>query len=61
MTAKSQAASIRPEATVEADPRWARVLARDRSADGQFLVLGCDHGGLLPAILPFASRKSQER
>jgi AraC family transcriptional regulator of adaptative response/methylated-DNA-[protein]-cysteine methyltransferase len=36
MTAKSHAASIRPEAAVEADPRWARVLARDRSADGQF-------------------------
>lgn len=36
MTAKSQAASIRPEAAVEVDPRWARVLARDRSADGQF-------------------------
>jgi AraC family transcriptional regulator of adaptative response/methylated-DNA-[protein]-cysteine methyltransferase len=36
MTAKSQAASIGPEAAVEADPRWARVLARDRSADGQF-------------------------
>jgi AraC family transcriptional regulator of adaptative response/methylated-DNA-[protein]-cysteine methyltransferase len=36
MTAKSQAASIRPEAAVEADPRWARVLARDRSADEQF-------------------------
>ena len=36
MTAKSQAASVRPEAAVEADPRWARVLARDRSADGQF-------------------------
>jgi AraC family transcriptional regulator of adaptative response/methylated-DNA-[protein]-cysteine methyltransferase len=36
MTAKSQAAFIRPEAAVAADPRWARVLARDRSADGQF-------------------------
>src|SRR3974390_1745245 len=36
MIAKSQAACIRPEAAVEADPRWARVLARDRSADGQF-------------------------
>ena len=36
MSAKSQAASIRPDATVEADPRWVRVLARDRSADGQF-------------------------
>ena len=36
MSAKSQAASIRPGATVEADPRWVRVLARDRSADGQF-------------------------
>jgi AraC family transcriptional regulator, regulatory protein of adaptative response / methylated-DNA-[protein]-cysteine methyltransferase len=36
MTARSQAARIRPGATVEADPRWARVLARDRSADGQF-------------------------
>jgi len=36
MTAGSQAACIRPEAAVEADPRWARVLARDRSADGQF-------------------------
>ena len=36
MTAGSQAACIRPEAAVETDPRWARVLARDRSADGQF-------------------------
>ena len=36
MTAKLQAASIRPEMAVETDPRWARVLARDRSADGQF-------------------------
>ena len=27
---------IRPERAVEADPRWSRVLARDRSADGQF-------------------------
>jgi AraC family transcriptional regulator, regulatory protein of adaptative response / methylated-DNA-[protein]-cysteine methyltransferase len=35
MTAKPQAACIRPGA-VETDPRWARVLARDRSADGQF-------------------------
>jgi AraC family transcriptional regulator of adaptative response/methylated-DNA-[protein]-cysteine methyltransferase len=36
MATKSQAASIRPEAAVEFDPRWARVLARDRSVDGQF-------------------------
>jgi AraC family transcriptional regulator of adaptative response/methylated-DNA-[protein]-cysteine methyltransferase len=36
MTAKSQAVSIRLDATVELDQRWARVLARDRSADGQF-------------------------
>jgi AraC family transcriptional regulator, regulatory protein of adaptative response / methylated-DNA-[protein]-cysteine methyltransferase len=36
MTTKSQGTSIRPEAAVEVDPRWARVLARDRSADGQF-------------------------
>src|SRR6185312_16952939 len=36
MTAGSQAACIRPEAAVETDPRWARVLARDRSADGLF-------------------------
>src|ERR1700723_1518690 len=39
MSTKSQAVSIRPsaaEAAVEADPRWLRVLARDRSADGQF-------------------------
>ena len=36
MTAKSQTACIRPGAPVEADPRWARVLARDRSADGLF-------------------------
>jgi AraC family transcriptional regulator of adaptative response/methylated-DNA-[protein]-cysteine methyltransferase len=36
MTAKSRAACIRPEAAAEADPRWARVLARDRSADGEF-------------------------
>lgn len=35
MTAGSQATSIRP-AAVEADPRWARVMARDRSADGKF-------------------------
>lgn len=26
----------RAVATVEADPRWARILARDRTADGQF-------------------------
>jgi AraC family transcriptional regulator of adaptative response/methylated-DNA-[protein]-cysteine methyltransferase len=41
MSTKSQAASIRSEAAiekaaVEADPRWLRVLARDRSADGKF-------------------------
>jgi AraC family transcriptional regulator, regulatory protein of adaptative response / methylated-DNA-[protein]-cysteine methyltransferase len=46
MSAKSQAASIRPnwtiekapveKAAVEVDPRWPRVLARDRSADGHF-------------------------
>jgi AraC family transcriptional regulator of adaptative response/methylated-DNA-[protein]-cysteine methyltransferase len=41
MKAKSQAVSVRPQATVEkaaaeVDPRWARILARDRSADGQF-------------------------
>jgi AraC family transcriptional regulator of adaptative response/methylated-DNA-[protein]-cysteine methyltransferase len=36
MIAKSYAARIHPEAVVEADPRWARVLARDRSADGHF-------------------------
>ena len=36
MIAKSQAARIRPETAVENDPRWSRVIARDRSADGQF-------------------------
>lgn len=36
MSTTSCAASLRPKAAVEADPRWARVLARDRSADGQF-------------------------
>lgn len=36
MTATLQAARVQPKAAVEADPRWARVLARDRSADGQF-------------------------
>ena len=36
MIAKSHAARIRSGAVVETDPRWARVLARDRSADGQF-------------------------
>src|SRR5271155_324786 len=46
MSAKSQAASILPnrtiekapveKAAVEVDPRWPRVLARDRSADGHF-------------------------
>jgi hypothetical protein len=36
VTAKSQAASIRPEAAIEADSRWARVLARACSADEQF-------------------------
>jgi len=36
MAAKSQAGCIRRDVEVEADPRWARVLARDRSADGQF-------------------------
>jgi AraC family transcriptional regulator, regulatory protein of adaptative response / methylated-DNA-[protein]-cysteine methyltransferase len=36
MTARSQAAWFRPPVSVEADPRWQRVLARDRTADGQF-------------------------
>ncbi len=41
MNTKSQAISIRPKAAVEQtavelDPRWARVLTRDRSADGKF-------------------------
>lgn len=36
MTAKSKPASIRPEVMVENDPRWERIVARDRSADGQF-------------------------
>ncbi|AQS87837.1 O6-methylguanine-DNA methyltransferase [Neoasaia chiangmaiensis NBRC 101099] len=29
-------AATRPLATVEQDPRWARIVARDRNADGQF-------------------------
>ncbi|MDR3469551.1 MAG: bifunctional DNA-binding transcriptional regulator/O6-methylguanine-DNA methyltransferase Ada [Xanthobacteraceae bacterium] len=36
MSTTSRVASLRPAAAVEADPRWARVVARDRSADGQF-------------------------
>ena len=36
MAATSQAGCIRREVEVEADPRWARVLVRDRAADGQF-------------------------
>ena len=36
MTTTSRAERIRPKLAVETDPRWARMLARDRSADGQF-------------------------
>ncbi len=36
MTARSHAERIRPQLAIETDPRWVRVLARDRSADGQF-------------------------
>jgi AraC family transcriptional regulator, regulatory protein of adaptative response / methylated-DNA-[protein]-cysteine methyltransferase len=36
MTERPQQVCIEPEAAVETDPRWTRVLARDRSADGQF-------------------------
>jgi AraC family transcriptional regulator, regulatory protein of adaptative response / methylated-DNA-[protein]-cysteine methyltransferase len=36
MIAKSRVACLRPGTAVEADRRWARILARDRSADGQF-------------------------
>lgn len=36
MTTTSPAACVRAGAELEADPRWARVLTRDRSADGQF-------------------------
>jgi methylphosphotriester-DNA--protein-cysteine methyltransferase len=36
MTAESRAKCIPSRTEVEADPRWARVLARDRSADGHF-------------------------
>jgi AraC family transcriptional regulator, regulatory protein of adaptative response / methylated-DNA-[protein]-cysteine methyltransferase len=36
-TTMTAARSIaRPSAAVEADPRWARIVARDRSADGAF-------------------------
>src|ERR1700760_3515587 len=33
---KSQSVCVRSETAIETDARWARVLARDRSADGQF-------------------------
>jgi AraC family transcriptional regulator, regulatory protein of adaptative response / methylated-DNA-[protein]-cysteine methyltransferase len=36
MTTKLKPGAVHPMGSVEADPRWARVLARDRSADGQF-------------------------
>jgi AraC family transcriptional regulator, regulatory protein of adaptative response / methylated-DNA-[protein]-cysteine methyltransferase len=36
MAERPQPVCIEPETAVETDPRWTRVLARDRSADGQF-------------------------
>lgn len=36
ITTKLRVAPVQSKAAVEADTRWARVLARDRSADGKF-------------------------
>src|ERR1700759_3141494 len=33
---KSQSVCVRSETAIETDARWARVVARDRAADGQF-------------------------
>ncbi len=47
--------------SVADDPRWARIVARDKTADGQLLVFGFDDGRLLPAVVSLAHRQSEER
>lgn len=48
--------------TIEHDPRWARVLARDASADGQFVYAVKTTGVYCqpssPSRLPRPDRKS---
>jgi AraC family transcriptional regulator, regulatory protein of adaptative response / methylated-DNA-[protein]-cysteine methyltransferase len=40
------------------DPRWARVIARDRSADGEFWY-SVVTTGLLPSVMSVSDRQSK--
>ena len=43
------------------DPRWARIVARDRSADGQFWYSVTTTGVYCRPVLPFPPRQARER
>ena len=47
--------------TVADDPRWAQIVARDRSADGRFWYSVATTRNLLPSVLSVANRQSKER
>jgi len=50
----------RNHADVADDPRWARIVARDRTADGHLWYLGRDNWSILPTILPVPIRQSKK-
>ena len=46
--------------SVADDPRWARIVARDKTADGHLWYSVVDHRRLLPAVVSLAHRQSEE-
>ena len=53
--------SLTTRPSVADDPRWARIVARDKTADGHLWYSVSDHGRLLPPVVPVANRQSEER
>jgi AraC family transcriptional regulator of adaptative response/methylated-DNA-[protein]-cysteine methyltransferase len=43
---------INTSETIADDPRWARIVARDKRADGRFWYSVLYDGRLLPPVLP---------
>jgi hypothetical protein len=58
MTATATKTSKPAPPSVTDDPRWARIVARDKTAEGH---LGCKYRRLLSAVVPLAHRQPQER
>jgi hypothetical protein len=51
----------RNHADVANDPRWARIVARDRTADGHLWYSVVTTGVYYPTILPVPIRQSKKR